>query len=129
VNTEDRRSHDENEEEEGKYSSKNKAVERNNFKNQLLSHEHWRGQLYGAGIGQDLVHMRHMRPRCAHVPGWLSTKYLMLQALTNLGIEDRTDHSSSSNIAIFVSFFFCSPNSITYNNNIGTLAPISTLGN
>ncbi|KAL7782785.1 hypothetical protein V8C37DRAFT_415420 [Trichoderma ceciliae] len=32
-----------------------------NFKSPLLSREYWRGQLHGAGI-------RHMRPRCAHLP-------------------------------------------------------------
>ncbi|KAJ4865084.1 corA-like mg2+ transporter protein domain-containing protein [Trichoderma breve] len=53
--------------------------------NQLLSFEHWRGQLHGSGIGKDLFHLRHMRPRCAHV-------------------SDHTDHNVPSHISLFLPY-------------------------
>ncbi|KAK0763974.1 hypothetical protein N5P37_003367 [Trichoderma harzianum] len=53
--------------------------------NQLLSFEHWRGQLHGSGIGKDLFHLRHMRPRCAHV-------------------SDHTDHNAPSHISLFLPY-------------------------
>ncbi|KAF3068878.1 hypothetical protein CFAM422_007731 [Trichoderma lentiforme] len=53
--------------------------------NQLLSFEHWRGQLHGAGIGKDLFHLRHMRPRCAH-------------------ISDHTDPNAPSHISLFLPY-------------------------
>ncbi|KAL6830087.1 hypothetical protein V8C40DRAFT_286055 [Trichoderma camerunense] len=53
--------------------------------NQLLSFEHWRGQLHGSGIGRDLFHLRHMRPRCAHV-------------------SDHTDHNAPSHISLFLPY-------------------------
>ncbi|KAH0531752.1 hypothetical protein TsFJ059_000543 [Trichoderma semiorbis] len=53
--------------------------------NQLLSFEHWRGQLHGAGIGKDLFHLRHMRPRCAH-------------------ISDHMDPNSPSHISLFLPY-------------------------
>ncbi|KAM0514992.1 hypothetical protein ACHAPE_006314 [Trichoderma viride] len=48
------------------------------FTSPLLSREHWRGQLHGAGI-------RHMRPRCAHV-------------------SDDTGHDAPSNVAVFLPY-------------------------
>ncbi|KAL7947725.1 hypothetical protein V8C42DRAFT_315409 [Trichoderma barbatum] len=54
--------------------------------NQVLSFEYWRGQLHGSGIGKGLFHLRHMRPRCAHIS------------------EDHTDHSAPSNIALFLPY-------------------------
>ncbi|KAL6795082.1 hypothetical protein J3E68DRAFT_450227 [Trichoderma sp. SZMC 28012] len=53
--------------------------------NQLLSFEHWRGQLHGSGIGKDLFHLRHMRPRCAHV-------------------SDHTNHNAPSHISLFLPY-------------------------
>ncbi|UKZ47530.1 hypothetical protein TrVGV298_001750 [Trichoderma virens] len=62
------------------------TMEATDFKSQLLSREYWRGQLHGAGIGKDLIHLRYMRPRCAHIS------------------EDHTDHSAPSNIAVFLPY-------------------------
>ncbi|KAL7916211.1 hypothetical protein GGI35DRAFT_25642 [Trichoderma velutinum] len=65
--------------------NENTIEEAEERENQLLSFEHWRGQLHGAGIGRDLFHLRHMRPRCAHV-------------------SDHTNPNAPSHISLFLPY-------------------------
>ncbi|EHK22490.1 uncharacterized protein TRIVIDRAFT_60656 [Trichoderma virens Gv29-8] len=80
------------------------TMEATDFKSQLLSREYWRGQLHGAGIGKDLIHLRYMRPRCAHISGWLFQRVAEYANINPPDIEDHTDHSAPSNIAVFLPY-------------------------
>lgn len=71
ANKADETSHDENKPEIEEVEDKNKQAEERPKLTRLLSRENWRGQLVGGGVGRDLVHMRHMRHRCAQIAGAL----------------------------------------------------------